>query len=168
MVKKIIMFIVIFSLYIYNVNAADTVTSGTMLTSYYQGGNAYAIKYLVTSDSNGKAIFATDNVVGKIVQWFIFPSQIRYSAAVTSGSETLVPEVQDQMPTNLFDITFKDESDIDLLRGDGANLSSSTITAKYESDSTKLPIQTIGRLTFAAENMGSTRTLTLKIFYKYE
>lgn len=168
MVKKIIMAIVIFSLYIFSANAADNVTSGTVSSSYYQGGNAFGIKYVCTSDSSGNVVFTTDNIVGKVVQWLVFPSQVRYLAAVTSGSITITPEVPDQMPTDDFDITLKDEDSVDIFRAQGANLSSATVTANYESDSTYLPIQTIGRLTFAAENMGSTRTLTLKVFYKYD
>lgn len=149
-------YIVLLSIFLFSVcqidaNAGATATSGTVTTAYFQGGNAFAAQYTATSDGAGNAVFWTDDIVGKIVQWFISPSQ-------TAG----------QTPTNLFDVTLTDIFNVDVLRADGANLTSGSITAKYESDSTKLPIQTIGRLTCAASNMGSTKTLTLQVYYKYD
>ena len=69
------------------------------------------------------------------------------------------------LPTNLFDVEVYDVDNVDLLRGDGADVVSANGTFKFESDSTKLSINTIGKVKIVASNMGDSKMMTIKIFY---
>jgi hypothetical protein len=148
--KAILAFIAIFAVGAIAIYA-DTVTSGTLTSSFGQDQfKAFYKRFEMTSDSSGNCVWATEDLTGELFQWFAIPDN--------TSSATL--------PTNLFDITLTDVDGIDMFRADGANITSGGATTKFESDSTKLPIQNIGTLTFTGSNMGSTKTLVLKVFYR--
>ncbi|MHA1868134.1 MAG: hypothetical protein ACTSXD_08710 [Candidatus Heimdallarchaeaceae archaeon] len=126
-----------------------------MSVTYSQGGGAFSHTYLISADTSGTAVWRTSKIVGKIVSWLVIPF------------DDVVSSVGLQTVTNLFDFTLTDNVGFDVLRGNGANMTTATQTGFFEADGDdELPINTIGDLLFTGENMGSTGTLTLRIYFK--
>lgn len=72
-------------------------------------------------------------------------------------------------PTNLYDLTLKDRDAFDIVSGFGGNLSS-TVNSQaipYIADgATTGPFSVAGALTLAIDNAGSTKTGTMRLFFR--
>ena len=144
---------------------ANTVSAGELYTTVYgQSGDTRSVAFICMSDSDGNFIMdANTPNINKIIRWQI-ESGYGYGYGNNSVPDyaTVLAAV---LPTNLFDVEVYDVDNVDLLRGDGADVVSANGTFKFESDSTKLSINTIGKVKIVASNMGDSKMMTIKIFY---
>lgn len=124
----------------------------TTVTKYLE---RYSTKVVVswTSDGSGAASEAIRRVVGDIRR------------------VTFVPGSGGTQPTNSYDVTLTDEHGIDVLAGQGANLSNTTAThvspgvpLKDGTTTHVAPVFIDGTLTLAVANAGNAKTGTVTIY----
>lgn len=145
---------------------ANTVIAGELFhTIYGQSGDIRSVAFICKSNASGDFVLNTNTPnISNIVN-FRIESGYGYGYGNDSIPDysTILAGV---LPTNLFDVEVRDSDNQDMLRGDGADVVSVNGIFKYESDSTKLSIDTIGRLKIIGSNMGDSKMMTIKLFYR--
>lgn len=133
------------------------------LNPYYDSNtdkDKFELEFAFTSASDGSASASTDDgtYMTKVITR-ILKGKILAMTKVIPGSAT---------PSNLFDVTVKDEDGIDLFGGTLANLSSSAATVKYPYDgNTNYGTRLItGAITVAVTNAGDTKTGTIILHFE--
>jgi hypothetical protein len=133
--------------------ASVTVTSGTVTVAVEEmRGGIRVVSYSWTCDSGGNVVATTNDIEGEIRRFVVNPAD---------GASS---------PTDNYDLTVTDRDSIDIIGGQGANLSQSTNTntvCTVNDGTTYMALVTRGTHTITITNAGNAKSGVIRFYTRY-